>query len=251
MKFQIMHESSGRMRIRCCQNRMTLEQADLLEAYLQHITGVRQAVVHERTCCAVIYYQDTRADLLQQISRFSYDAESIADLAPLHSGRALNRAYEEKLVGRVVFKAIRSLFFPAPLRIAYTLCRSIPYLLRGIKCLFQGKMRVELLDGLSIGISMIRRDFSTASSVMFLLGLGELLEEWTHKKSVDDLARCMSLNIDRVWLKTSSGEILVPLNQVKAGDRISVRMGGLIPLDSTIEEGEVMVNQDRIVDTRD
>lgn len=243
MKFQIMHESSGRMRIRCCQKRMTLEQADLLEAYLQHIAGVRQAVVHERTCCAVIYYQDTRTDLLQQISRFSYDAESIADLAPLHSGRALNRAYEEKLVGRVVFKAIRSLFFPAPLRIAYTLCRSIPYLLRGIKCLFQGKMRVELLDGLSIGISMIRRDFSTASSVMFLLGLGELLEEWTHKKSVDDLARCMSLNIDRVWLKTSSGEILVPLNQVKAGDRISVRMGGLIPLDSTIEEGEVMVNQ--------
>ena len=243
MKFQIMHESSGRMRIRCCQNRMTLEQADLLEAYLQHITGVRQAVVHERTCCAVIYYQDTRADLLQQISRFSYDAESIADLAPLHSGRALNRAYEEKLVGRVVFKAIRSLFFPAPLRIAYTLCRSIPYLLRGIKCLFQGKMRVELLDGLSIGISMIRRDFSTASSVMFLLGLGERLEEWTHKKSGDDLARCMALNIDRVWLKTSSGEILVPLNQVKAGDRISVRMGGLIPLDSTIEEGEVMVNQ--------
>lgn len=243
MKFQIMHESSGRMRIRCCQKRMTLEQADLLEAYLQHIAGVRQAVVHERTCCAVIYYQDIREDLLQQISRFSYDAESVADLAPLHSGRALNRAYEEKLVGRVVFKAIRSLFFPAPLRIAYTLWRSIPYLLRGIKCLFQGKMRVELLDGLSIGISMIRRDFSTASSVMFLLGLGELLEEWTHKKSVDDLARCMSLNIDRVWLKTSSGEILVPLNHVKAGDRIAVRMGGLIPLDSTIEEGEVMVNQ--------
>lgn len=243
MKFQIMHESSGRMRIRCCQKRMTLEQADLLEAYLQHIAGVRQAVVHERTCCAVIYYQDIREDLLQQISRFSYDAESVADLAPLHSGRALNRAYEEKLVGRVVFKAIRSLFIPAPLRIAYTLWRSIPYLLRGIKCLFQGKMRVELLDGLSIGISMIRRDFSTASSVMFLLGLGELLEEWTHKKSVDDLARCMSLNIDRVWLKTSSGEILVPLNHVKAGDRIAVRMGGLIPLDSTIEEGEVMVNQ--------
>lgn len=243
MKFQIMHESSGRMRIRCCQKRMTLEQADLLEAYLQHIAGVRQAVVHERTCCAVIYYQDIREDLLQQISRFSYDAESVADLAPLHSGRALNRAYEEKLVGRVVFKAIRSLFFPAPLRIAYTLWRSIPYLLRGIKCLFQGKMRVELLDGLSIGISMIRRDFSTASSVMFLLGLGELLEEWTHKKSVDDLARCMSLNIDRVWLKTSSGEILVPLNHVKAGDCIAVRMGGLIPLDSTIEEGEVMVNQ--------
>ena len=135
------------------------------------------------------------------------------------------------------------LFFPAPLRIAYTLWKSIPYLFRGVRCLLRGKLRVELLDGLSIGISMVRRDFATAGSVMFLLELGELLEEWTHKKSVDDLARCMSLNIDRVWLKTPSGEVLVPLNQVKTGDRIAVRMGGLIPLDSTIEEGEVMVNQ--------
>ena len=169
--------------------------------------------------------------------------EGMAELAPLHSSRALNRAYEEKLVGRVVYKAVRSLFFPAPLRIAYTLWKSIPYLFRGLKCLLQGNLRVELLDGLSIGISMVRRDFATAGSVMFLLGLGELLEEWTHKKSVDDLARCMSLNIDRVWLKTPSGEVLTPLNQVKTGDRIAVRMGGLIPLDSTIEEGEVMVNQ--------
>ena len=167
----------------------------------------------------------------------------MAELAPLHSSRALNRTYEEKLVGRIAFKAVRSLFFPAPLRIAYTLWKSIPYLFRGVRCLLRGKLRVELLDGLSIGISMVRRDFATAGSVMFLLELGELLEEWTHKKSVDDLARCMSLNIDRVWLKTPSGEVLVPLNQVKTGDRIAVRMGGLIPLDSTIEEGEVMVNQ--------
>ena len=243
MKFQIVHESKGRMRIRCAQKRMTLEQADLLEAYLQQAGGVRQAVVHERTCCAVIYYQGARGDLLERISRFAYDAEGMAELAPLHSSRALNRAYEEKLVGRVVYKAVRSLFFPAPLRIAYTLWKSIPYLFRGLKCLLQGNLRVELLDGLSIGISMVRRDFATAGSVMFLLGLGELLEEWTHKKSVDDLARCMSLNIDRVWLKTPSGEVLTPLNQVKTGDRIAVRMGGLIPLDSTIEEGEVMVNQ--------
>ena len=167
----------------------------------------------------------------------------MAELAPLHSSRALNRTYEEKLVGRIAFKAVRSLFFPAPLRIAYTLWKSIPYLFRGVRCLLRGKLRVELLDGLSIGISMVRRDFATAGAVMFLLELGELLEEWTHKKSVDDLARCMSLNIDRVWLKTPSGEVLVPLNQVKTGDRIAVRMGGLIPLDSTIEEGEVMVNQ--------
>ena len=243
MKFQIVHESKGRMRIRCAQKRMTLEQADLLEAYLQQAGGVRQAVVHERTCCAVIYYQGARGDLLERISRFAYDAEGMAELAPLHSSRALNRTYEEKLVGRIAFKAVRSLFFPAPLRIAYTLWKSIPYLFRGVRCLLRGKLRVELLDGLSIGISMVRRDFATAGSVMFLLELGELLEEWTHKKSVDDLARCMSLNIDRVWLKTPSGEVLVPLNQVKTGDRIAVRMGGLIPLDSTIEEGEVMVNQ--------
>lgn len=243
MKFQIVHESSGRMRIHCAQKRMRLEQADLLEAYLQQTGGVRQAVVHERTCCAVIHYQCAREELLQRISRFAYDAEGVAELAPLHSSRALNRTYEEKLVGRIAFKAVRSLFFPAPLRIAYTLWKSIPYLFRGVRCLLRGKLRVELLDGLSIGISMVRRDFATAGSVMFLLELGELLEEWTHKKSVDDLARCMSLNIDRVWLKTPSGEVLVPLNQVKTGDRIAVRMGGLIPLDSTIEEGEVMVNQ--------
>ena len=217
MKFQIVHESSGRMRIHCAQKRMRLEQADLLEAYLQQTGGVRQAVVHERTCCAVIHYQCAREELLQRISRFAYDAEGVAELAPLHSSRALNRTYEEKLVGRIAFKAVRSLFFPAPLRIAYTLWKSIPYLFRGVRCLLRGKLRVELLDGLSIGISMVRRDFATAGSVMFLLELGELLEEWTHKKSVDDLARCMSLNIDRVWLKTPSGEVLVPLNQVKTG----------------------------------
>ena len=172
------------MRIHCAQKRMRLEQADLLEAYLQQTGGVRQAVVHERTCCAVIHYQCAREELLQRISRFAYDAEGVAELAPLHSSRALNRTYEEKLVGRIAFKAVRSLFFPAPLRIAYTLWKSIPYLFRGVRCLLRGKLRVELLDGLSIGISMVRRDFATAGSVMFLLELGELLEEWTTLRAV-------------------------------------------------------------------
>ena len=241
MKFQIMHESNGRIRVRFIQKRMTLEQADLLEAYLQTLKGVSQAAVHERTCCAVIRYQSPRAELLERLSRFSYQGH--ADLVPHHSGRALNRIYEEKLVGAAAFKVIRSLFFPFPLRVAYTLWKAIPYLLRGIRCLFKRQMHVELLDGLSIAISMVRRDFDTAASVMFLLHLGELLEEWTHKKSVDDLARCMSLNIDRVWLKTESGEVLVPLPQVQVNDRIAVHVGGLIPLDGVIEQGEVMVNQ--------
>ncbi len=243
MKCKLVHESRGRIRIQVMQKRMTLEQADLLEAYLQSWPDVRQATVHERTCCAIIQYRGDRAALLDFLSRFSYTAPEIAKLTPAHSSRALNRTYQEKLVGKVVFKVLRKLFLPVPLATAYTLCKSVPYLIRAAKCLVHGKLQVELLDGLSIGISMVRGDFSTAGSVMFLLGLGELLEEWTHKKSVDDLARCMSLNVDRVWLCTPEGEVLVPLAQVQPGDAISVRMGSLIPVDGIIQTGEIMVNQ--------
>jgi heavy metal translocating P-type ATPase len=221
---------------------MTLDQADLLEAYLQSCPQVRQAAVHERTRCAVIQYRGERADILRILSRFSYDMPQIQDLTP-QSGRALNREYQEKLVGMVAFKAVRTLFFPAPLRAAYTLWKSVPYLIRGVKSLLRGKLHVEVLDGLSIGISIARLDFDTAGSVMFLLGLGELLEEWTHKKSVDDLARCMSLNVDRVWLKTPTGDVLTPLGQVQPEDLVSLHLGSLIPLDGVIESGEVMVNQ--------
>ncbi len=243
MKYQILHESSSRIRVRLCQPRMTLEQADLLEAWLQTVTGVQQAAVHERTCCAVIFYEGSRTALLQRLSSFTYTAGEVQALAPVHSSRALNRTYQEKLVSLVCFKIIRTLFFPAPLRILWTVKTAAPYVLRALRCLLRGQFHIELLDGLSIAISLLRADFSTADSVMFLLRLGELLEEWTHKKSVDDLARCMSLNIDQVWLKTEQGEVLTPLSQISAGDRICVRMGGLIPLDGTIETGEVMVNQ--------
>ena len=243
MKFKIAHEARGRLRIQVLQKRMTLEQADLLEAYLSTWPGTHQAVVHERTCCAIIQYQGDRAGLLAFLSRFSFSSPEVAKLAPAHSSRALNRTYEEKLVGKVLFKGLRKLFLPPPLAMAYTIVKSIPYLVRAARCLVRGTLRVELLDGLSIGISMVRRDFSTAGSVMFLLGLGELLEEWTHKKSVDDLARCMSLNVDRVWLCTPDGEVLVPLSQVQPGDTIAVRMGGMIPVDGVIRTGEVMVNQ--------
>jgi heavy metal translocating P-type ATPase len=243
MKFLIKHESAGRIRVQLAQSHMTLEQADLLTAYLQSAPQVRQATVHERTRCAIIQYRGQRADLLAYLSRFSYDLPLLQDLAPQPGSRALNREYQEKLAGMVALKAVQKLFFPAPLQAAYVLWKSIPYLFRGAKSLLQGKLHVAVLDGLSIGISIARLDFDTAGSVMFLLGLGELLEEWTHKKSVDDLARCMSLNVDRVWLKTPEGDVLTPLGQVETGDLVALRLGSLIPLDGVIESGEVMVNQ--------
>lgn len=241
MKFKIMHESSGRLRVQVIPKRMDLKQADQLEFYLQALEGVQQVTVHERTGCAVIYYQCDRNELLAALSRFSYQQEQLS--GQLQSGREMNRLYQEKLVNLVLFKAVRKLFFPAPLQAAYSIFRALPYLFRGLRCLIKGKLHVELLDALSIGISLLRKDFDTAGSVMFLLRLGELLEEWTHKKSVGDLARCMSLNIDRVWLRTSEGEVLVPLAQVQAGDCIALRMGSVVPLDGVVLEGEAMVNQ--------
>ena len=243
MKAFIEHESRGRLRVRMKQYRMTLEQADLLEAYLQNQPGVLSATVHERTCCAVIRYIGDRENIIRAIAQFNYTAPSVTALTPTHSGRALNREYQEKLVGKVITKFACTLFLPAPLQIARTIWLSLPFLGRGLKRLIHRELKVELLDALSIGVSMVRRDFSTAGSVMFLLDIGELLEEWTHKKSVDDLARCMSLNVKRVWLKTDDAEVLVPLSNIAVGDRILVRMGSVIPLDGEVVEGEVMVNQ--------
>ena len=243
MKAFIEHESRGRLRVRMKQYRMTLEQADLLEAYLQNQPGVLNATVHERTCCAVIRYIGDRENIIRAIAQFNYTAPSVTALTPTHSGRALNREYQEKLVGKVITKFACTLFLPAPLQIARTIWLSLPFLGRGLKRLIHRELKVELLDALSIGVSMVRRDFSTAGSVMFLLDIGELLEEWTHKKSVDDLARCMSLNVKRVWLKTDDAEVLVPLSNITVGDRILVRMGSVIPLDGEVVEGEVMVNQ--------
>lgn len=243
MKAFIEHESRGRLRVRMKQYRMTLEQADLLEAYLQNQPGVLNVAVHERTCCAVIRYIGDRENIIRAIAQFNYTAPSVTALTPTHSGRALNREYQEKLVGKVITKFACTLFLPAPLQIARTIWLSLPFLGRGLKRLIHREMKVELLDALSIGVSMVRRDFSTAGSVMFLLDIGELLEEWTHKKSVDDLARCMSLNVKRVWLKKGDAEVLVPLSNIAVGDRILVRMGSVIPLDGEVVEGEVMVNQ--------
>ena len=243
MKFKIAHTSRGRVRIQVIQKFMTLEQADLLEAYLQTYPKVCQVSVHERTRCAIIQYHGSLDELLPFLRRFSYTAPEVLTLTPSHSSRALNRMYEEKLVGKVVSKVLRTLFLPTPLARIYTLLRSIPYLVRGVRCLLRGKFQVELLDGISIGISMARNDFSTAGSVMFLLGLGELLEEWTHKKSVADLASAMSLRVDSVWQQVNGAEVLTKITDVKPGDRIVIRTGGMIPLDGRVVEGEAMVNQ--------
>ena len=243
MKCKILHESSGRIRLRAEMRRMTMEEADQLEAYLAALPGVRQATVYERTCDMVILYREGRKQVLDGVAAFRFDREAMVASTPENSGRALNRQYQERLVNMVLFRAARVLFLPTPLQQLYTLFRSVRYLWHGARCLLRGRLEVEVLDALSIGVSIVRNDYSTAASVMFLLRLGELLEEWTRKKSLGDLARCMSLNVDRVWLKRSNTEVLVPITQVKAGDTICVHTGNVIPLDGRVLSGEACVNQ--------
>ena len=222
---------------------MSLEQADLLEAWLQNRAWAHRVTVHERTCCAIIYYDGDRQSVLDDIRSFSWTQVQHAIALPDHSSRALNREFEEKLVSKIVVKAAYMLFLPPPVRIARVIWRMIPFVRRGLRCLLRGRIQVELLDALSISISACQRDFGTADAVMFLLEIGELLEEWTRKKSVEDLARCMSLNVDRVWLRTPQGEVLVPIAQIQPGDAVVVRAGGVIPMDGVVQEGEVTVNQ--------
>ena len=243
MNATILHESRGRIRFRLRQKQMTLAQADLLEAWIQGKSWCRQVTVHERTCCVILYYDGTRQAVLNEIRHFSWQEAERTTALPAHSSRALNREFEEKLVTKVVCKAACTLFLPSPLRIARILWRMIPFVRRGLHCLLRRRIKVELLDALSISISACRRDFGTAGMVMFLLEVGELLEEWTRKKSVADLARCMSLNVDRVWLRTAQGEVLVPVSQIQPGDAVVVRAGGIVPVDGLVLEGEVTVNQ--------
>ena len=243
MNATILHESRGRIRLQLRQKQMTLAQADLLEAWIQGKSWCRQVTVHERTCCVILYYDGTRQAVLNEIRHFSWQEAERTTSLPAHSSRALNREFEEKLVAKVVCKAACTLFLPSPLRIARILWHMIPFVRRGLRCLLRRRIKVELLDALSISISACRRDFGTAGMVMFLLEVGELLEEWTRKKSVADLARCMSLNVDRVWLRTAQGEVLVPVSQIQPGDAVVVRAGGIIPVDGLVLEGEVTVNQ--------
>ena len=243
MNATILHESRGRIRIRLKQNRMTLEQADRLELWLQNKAWARRVTVHERTCCIILQYEGDRQVVLDDVRCFSWEKAEQQISLPAHSTRALNREFEEKLVSKVMMKAACTLFLPSPLRIARIVWHMIPFVRRGLHCLLRRRIKVELLDALSISISACRGDFGTAGAVMFLLELGELLEEWTRKKSVEDLARCMSLNVDRVWLRTSEGEVLIPISQVQPGDAVVVRAGGIVPVDGVVLEGEITVNQ--------
>ena len=243
MKCKILHESAGRMRVHLNCRRMTLHQADVLEYYLRDIDGVSEVTVFDRTQDAVITYRADRAALIRALAAFSFDKAEAMDLVPDHTARALNREFEDKLSWTVIRRVISKLFFPLPLTTALAVCHSIKYIREGIKALLHGKLSVAVLDATAVTVSMVRGDFSTASSVMFMLRLGEILEEWTHKKSVADLAGAMSLNVDHVWLKTDETEVLVSINDVKAGDRIVIRTGNLIPLDGRVVSGEAMVNQ--------
>ena len=231
------------MRVHVCNVRMTLHRADVLEAYLNHHDAIEKATVYERTGDVVLYYHGRRADAVQALSRYKFDQPELDALVTTADSRKLNQEYQEKMCDLVAGHFFRKLFLPAPIRAAYTVWRSIAFVWKGVRCLLHRRLEVEVLDALSIGVSVLRGDFSTAGSVMFLLNLGSLLEEWTRKKSLDDLARSMALNVDKVWVRSQGTEVLLPLTKVQPGDEIVVRSGNMVPLDGTVIEGEAMVNQ--------
>lgn len=243
MRFIIKHEMKGRMRIHLLQNRMTYEQADILLYFLTNMKTVSSAKVYERTQDAVIRYTGDREAIIEEIKRFSYEKTEVPAGLLENSGRALNAAYQEKLINKVLFGYARKWFLPYPVNALYTTAVSLKYIYKGLKVLCKGKIEVPVLDATAIGVSILRNDIDTAGSVMFLLGIGEILEEWTHKKSVDDLARTMSLNVGKVWLKQGEQDILVPVSDIQAGDQVVVHMGNVIPFDGTVADGEAMVNQ--------
>ena len=243
MKFIIKHETKGRMRIHAVQNRMSYAQADTLLYFLHSRKEVTFAKVYDRTCDAVISYVGDRQTIIELLRGFHYEDVEVPEGLIENSGRELNNTYQEKLIGKIVFHYARRWILPYPIRICLTSIQSVKYLWKGLTTLAAGKIEVPVLDATAIGVSVLRSDFNTAGSIMFMLGIGELLEEWTHKKSVDDLARTMSLNVGKVWLVSGGQEVLVPTSQIKAGDKVVVHMGNIIPFDGVVAEGEAMVNQ--------
>lgn len=244
MKFTIKHESRGRMRVHMEQYRMTYEQADTLLYVIHNHRNVTFVKVYDRTADAVIEYVGDREQIIELLRHFHYESANVPQTVIKTSGRELNNSYQEKLLGSVVWHYSKKLLLPWPIRTALTVGRSIKYIGNGLKCLLQRKIEVPVLDATAITVSLVTKDFSTASSIMFLLGIGELLEEWTHKKSVDDLARSMSLNVSKVWLKTPENqEILVESSKIEKGDKVVVHMGNVIPFDGEVLDGDAMVNQ--------
>ena len=243
MKCTILHEGKGRMRVHVEKVRMTLHRADVLEAYLNHNDAIVHAAVYERTGDVVITYTGKRTAAIAILAGYKFDVAEYDALVTSADSRRLNREYQDKMFDLVAGRCLRKLFLPAPLDAAYTAFRSIRFLWKGVRCVLSRRLEVEVLDALSIGVSLLRGDFGTAGSVMVLLNLGSLLGEWTRKKSLDDLARSMALNVDKVWVRSQGTEVLVPLTKVRSGDEVVVRSGNMIPLDGTVLEGEAMVNQ--------
>lgn len=245
MRCRILHESKGRMRVHFMQRRMTIEQADLLEAYLAAHSCVLKARSDERTGNLIIHYRpDARSEILDLLSSFSYESACESIALPEHSTRALSRTYEDRMFFHILKRGITRFLLPLPIRTAVTVAKSVPYIARALKSLASGRMEVSVLDAASITVSMLRGEFNTAGSVMFLLGIGDIMEEWTHRKSVEDLAGAMSLNVDRVWMRSSGGqEVLTSIDKIHENDVILVRTGNMIPLDGTVLEGDGMVNQ--------
>lgn len=243
MRFVIKHEIKGRIRVHIKQNRMTYKEADILQYYLASQPLVTSISVQSRTGDAIIYYVGSRDTIIDTLRSFQYDKAEVPEVFLDNSGRELNETYKEKLISKVVLRYGSRLFVPYPVRMVITAVKAIGYIGKGLKTLAKGKIEVPVLDATSIGVSMLRGDFKTAGSIMFLLGIGEILEEWTHKKSVDDLARSMSLNVSRVWLLKDGQEILVSMSDIRAGDAVVVRMGNVIPFDGIVLSGEAMINQ--------
>lgn len=243
MKFVVKHEIKGRIRVHFCQKRMTFEEADTLQYYLDSQEMITSSKVQERTQDATICYTGEKSAVIALLRSFHYEKVDVPDVYRQNSGRETNREYWDKLVTKVVVHYGNKLFLPMPIRTVITGVKSVKYIYQGIHTLLQRKIEVPVLDATAIGVSMFRGDISTAGSVMFLLGIGEILEEWTHKKSVDDLARSMSLNIGRVWLCNDGQEMLVPTTEIQTGDLVRVHMGNMVPFDGTVAEGEAMVNQ--------
>lgn len=243
IRFTVKHDIKGRIRIHLTRGRLSVRQADLFSFYLASLPQVTAAKVYERIGDAAITYTGSKEDLIAEILRFSFDDEELNEIVPVTSTRELNQEFQEKLVTKCLTRCLTKIFLPAPVRAVWTAIQSVPFVIKGIRKLAGRKLEVEVLDATAITVSMLRCDFNTAGSVMFLLGIGELLEDWTHKKSVSDLAGSMSLNIERVWQKTEDGEVLVPISDIKEGDLVSVRVGSVIPLDGIVDSGEAMVNQ--------
>ena len=247
MRCVVLHESPRRIRMKTPLIHMSYRDADLLQYYIASLPGVKEVSVDERTGNAIVYFRKASTDdkerLMKALLAYNPEDEAVTSLVPEETGRELNREYQEKFIMQVLKHNLYKLFLPAPIAIARTVVKSVPFLIKAIKALCSGHLKVETLDGIAIAASIIRRDFETASSIMFLLDTGEILEEWTRKKSIGDLARSMSLQVDKVWLCTKDGEIQVSVNTVKKGDRIILRNSDIIPLDGKVISGEMTVNQ--------